>query len=75
LRRQIRGSLLRLSFALALSLAGATGCRHVSPYQRARLAHPTMVEDFGSPGAQHMVAIHEGAVGGGGAGEAGCGCN
>ena len=61
--------------ALGVMVAGAAGCQHVSPYQRARLAPPTMIDDCSSPGAQHMVAIHEGAVGGGGAGEAGCGCN
>ena len=60
---------------LALLVAGAAACQHVAPYQRARLAHPTMVDEFTSPAAAHMVAIHEGAVGGGSAGEAGCGCN
>lgn len=64
---------LRLLLPLATLALGA--CQHVAPYQRARLAHPTMTEDFGSPAAAHMVAIHEGAVGGGSAGEAGCGCN
>jgi hypothetical protein len=54
---------------------GLSACEHVRPYQRARLAHPTMVEGFGSVGAAHMTAIHEGAAGGGSAGEAGCGCN
>jgi hypothetical protein len=33
------------------------------------------VDGFTSVGAAHMVAIHEGASGGGSAGEAGCGCN
>jgi hypothetical protein len=64
---------------LALGAAGGgvavTGCRHVAPYQRAKLAHASMVGEFSSPGAAHMTAIHEGAVGGGGAAEAGCGCN
>jgi hypothetical protein len=64
----------RLTTWLIWSLLLA-GCQHVLPYQRARLAHPTMVEDFSSPGAAHMTAIHEGAIGGGTAGEAGCGCN
>jgi hypothetical protein len=67
----------RLARRLLLSVIalGLGACQHVSPYQRARLAHPTMVDEFSSVGAAHMVAIHEGAVGGGGAGEAGCGCN
>jgi hypothetical protein len=60
---------------LLFALGGLGACQHVSPYQRARLAHPTMTGDFSSPAAAHMVAIHEGAVGGGSAGEAGCGCN
>lgn len=59
-----------------LVLAGTlSGCEHVSPYQRGKLAHRTMTREFSSPGAVHMTAIHEGAVGGGGEGEAGCGCN
>ena len=60
---------------LLLAAIGLSACQHVAPYQRARLAHPTMVDGFSSVGAAHMVAIHEGAAGGGSAGEAGCGCN
>jgi hypothetical protein len=60
---------------LVIAALGLVACQHVSPYQRARLAHPTMVEEFSSPAAAHMVAIHEGAIGGAAAGEAGCGCN
>jgi hypothetical protein len=62
------------SLGLLVAL-GLSACQHVAPYQRARLAHPTMVDGFTSVGAAHMVAIHEGASGGGSAGEAGCGCN
>jgi hypothetical protein len=61
--------------SLVVGALAQSACQHVAPYQRARLAHPTMVEDFSSPAAAHMIAIHEGAVGGGAAGEAGCGCN
>jgi hypothetical protein len=64
----------RALLLLVLAL-GASACQHVAPYQRARLAHPSMVDDFASVAAAHMVAIHEGAAGGGSAGEAGCGCN
>ena len=64
-----------LRVLLSAAALGLAACQHVSPYQRARLAHPTMVDEFASPAAAHMVAIHEGAVGGGSAGEAGCGCN
>jgi hypothetical protein len=64
----------RLLFAVT-ALAALAGCQHVLPYQRSRLAHPTMTDEFNSVGAAHMVAIHEGAIGGASAGEAGCGCN
>ena len=60
---------------LMVAALGLSACKHVAPYQRARLAHPTMTEGFSSVGAAHVVAIHEGAAGGGSAGEAGCGCN
>ena len=60
---------------VALVALGLGACQHVAPYQRGRLAHPSMVREFSSVGAAHVVAIHEGAVGGGAAGEAGCGCN
>ena len=46
------------------------------PYERAKLAHPTMGASSPSGVAEeHMYAVHEGAVGGGAAGESGCGCN
>jgi hypothetical protein len=64
-----------LALGAAAGTGTFTGCTHVAPYQRAKLAHASMVGEFSSPGAAHMTAIHEGAVGGGGAAEAGCGCN
>jgi hypothetical protein len=67
--------LRRRALVLLAAVGGLTACQHVAPYQRARLAHPTMVDEFSSPAAAHMTAIHEGAVGGGNASEAGCGCN
>lgn len=62
--------------ALAIFLLCA-GCTHVKPYQRGSLAHPTMSgSSFSAPAAEHVHAVHEGAVGGGGANaESGCGCN
>jgi hypothetical protein len=64
--------------ALTLSLLGAlsAGCTHVAPYERARLAHPTMASS-GPEGAAagHVYAVHEGATGGGSVAESGCGCN
>jgi hypothetical protein len=60
---------------LALTLAAA-GCARVPPYQRGRLAHPTMLlTDFAGVAESHVYAIQEGAVGGGAGAEGGCGCN
>jgi hypothetical protein len=58
------------------ALGASSGCVHVRPHQRERLAHPTMTSgDWGGPGEAHARSVREGAVGGGAAGEAGCGCN
>ncbi|MDB4935556.1 MAG: uncharacterized protein JWP87_2528 [Labilithrix sp.] len=57
---------------LALVLAG---CTHVAPYDRGRLAHPTMTQPLGSAAADHLHAVQEGAAGGGTVAESGCGCN
>jgi hypothetical protein len=52
------------------------GCSHVAPYERGKLAHPTMTqEDLDGPAAAHVTAIHEGATGGGPLFGSGCGCN
>jgi Domain of unknown function (DUF4266) len=65
----------RIALAAAAMVASA-GCVEVAPYDRARLAHPTMVaSDIVSPGEAHVRAIHEGAAGGNGAAGSGCGCN
>jgi hypothetical protein len=67
-----------LAFVAALLFfAFAAGCTHVAPYQRGRLAHPTMATtmDETSPAQTHVHAVHEGAVGGGFGAESGCGCN
>jgi hypothetical protein len=62
--------------ALLLLLALSAGCARVPPYQRGRLAHPTMLlVDFAGVAAAHVYAIQEGAVGGGAGAEGGCGCN
>lgn len=51
-------------------------CSHVAPYDRARLAHPTMVsDDLAGPGESHIRAVQEGATGGSVGAESGCGCN
>jgi hypothetical protein len=59
-----------------LLLSVASGCARLKPYERGRLAHPTMLlGDTARPGAAHVYAIGEGAVGGGSGAEGGCGCN
>ena len=61
---------------LVLFVAAGSGCARLKPYERGRLAHPTMLlGDTARPGAAHVYAIGEGAVGGGSAAEGGCGCN
>jgi hypothetical protein len=61
--------------ALGLSLATAA-CSHVAPYERGKLAHPMMTaDDLEGPAASHVLAVHEGATGGGSLSESGCGCN
>ncbi|HEX3772551.1 MAG TPA: DUF4266 domain-containing protein [Polyangiaceae bacterium] len=64
----------RMAIGLLLALA-AVGCTHVAPYERAKLAHPMMTEDLEGPAAAHVLAVHEGATGGGTLAESGCGCN
>ena len=65
-----------LAALVAASLAASTGCGEVAPYDRAKLAHPTMVaSDIVSFGESHVRAIHEGAAGGNGGTGSGCGCN
>ncbi|MDP9148956.1 MAG: DUF4266 domain-containing protein [Myxococcota bacterium] len=59
-----------------LAAAGSAGCTHVAPYERAKLAHPMMTAgDLDGPAAEHVLAVHEGATGGGALSESGCGCN
>lgn len=65
-----------LSVLVAGSFAFSTaGCVHVAPYERAKLAHPTMTAPDEGPAAAHVLAVQEGATGGGPLGESGCGCN
>jgi hypothetical protein len=66
---------LLLAILLALGLS-ATGCAHVQPWERGKLAHHTMVTaSFAGPAEGHVYAVQEGAAGGGAAAESGCGCN
>lgn len=67
---------LRLVVALAALASTACAHQHVAPYQRTRLAHPTMVTaGMSSIMDSHVRAIQEGAMGGEGGGSSGCGCN
>ena len=60
----------------ALGLLTSTGCATVQPYERAKLAHPTMsAADLAGPGEEHLRAVQEGAIGGGTGAGSGCGCN
>jgi hypothetical protein len=63
-----------LLVALLATLLG--GCGHVAPWERGKLAHPTMsTAELVGPGTAHVRAVHEGAVGGGFEVGGGCGCN
>jgi hypothetical protein len=62
-------------FACAVFGLLAASCTHVAPYQRGKLAHPTMTADDQGPAASHVLAVQEGATGGGSLAESGCGCN
>jgi hypothetical protein len=65
-----------LAVAFVVCVLGSIGCVRLKPYQRGRLAHPTMLlGETAGPGEAHVYAIQEGAVGGGAAVEGGCGCN
>lgn len=61
---------------MAAALATAVGCGTVAPYERGKLAHPTMAAaDIAGLGEGHLRAISEGATGGSGGTGSGCGCN
>ncbi|MDB4983106.1 MAG: hypothetical protein JWM82_3858 [Myxococcales bacterium] len=76
---QPRSVAAAIAFAIvvgSLGVVGFGGCARLKPYQRGRLAHPTMLlGETAGPGEAHVYAIQEGAVGGGAAVEGGCGCN
>jgi hypothetical protein len=62
--------------AVASIAAVSTGCTPVAPYERGKLAHPTMTAaDLAGMGEQHLRAIDEGATGGSAGTGSGCGCN
>ncbi len=65
---------LRSRLRLLVFLA-SSACTHVAPYDRARLAYPSMTDSYESAMSGHVRAVHEGASGGGSVAESGCGCN
>jgi hypothetical protein len=61
---------------MVVALGAAAGCGTVAPYERGKLAHPTMAAaDSTGFGESHLRAISEGATGGSGGTGSGCGCN
>ena len=69
-------SLPLAALTLALLALVASGCTRVAPYERGRIAHPTMTtSDLAGAGESHVRAVQEGAVGGGFEAGGGCGCN
>ncbi len=63
-----------VTLTCVLAFAGAA-CKHVAPYERGKLAHPTMTQAVERAASEHVHAVHEGAAGGGSVAESGCGCN
>jgi hypothetical protein len=69
-------SVPRVAWLALLALASPlVGCTHVAPYDRARLAYPSMTDGYESAMSGHVRAVQEGASGGGSVAESGCGCN
>jgi hypothetical protein len=67
--------LVRL-LGMLLATCVLTACSHVQPWERSKLAHPTMTGDgFVGVAAEHVQAVQEGATGGAGSAGSGCGCN
>jgi Domain of unknown function (DUF4266) len=73
--KMLAGKLVALAITV-IGLVAATGCGTVQPYERGKLAHPTMAAgDMAGFGESHLRAISEGAIGGSGGTGSGCGCN
>jgi hypothetical protein len=67
---------VRIALASVLLVFASSACSHVAPYERGKLANPMMTaDDLQGPAAGHVLAVHEGATGGGSLAESGCGCN
>jgi hypothetical protein len=73
-----KAHVIKSVLTLAVIGAGllAQGCAQVAPYERGKLAHPTMAAgDIAGAGEEHLRAITEGAIGGSTGAGSGCGCN
>lgn len=69
-------SQLTRSALLVVVLAACTACTHVHPWERGKLAHPTMSgPNVRGVAEEHVYSVQEGAAGGSGGAESGCGCN
>jgi len=67
---------IRVAVFAAGLVVCASGCARVAPYERGRLAQPSMTtDDLVAPSEEHVRAVQEGAVGGGASVGGGCGCN
>jgi hypothetical protein len=60
---------------VVLAALSSAACVHVRPWERGKLAHPTMAGDVTTPAEEHLYSVQEGAMGGSAAAESGCGCN
>ena len=62
--------------ALVVVSTSLAACTHVRPWERGKLAHPTMVgPNLPGVAEEHVYSVQEGATGGGASAESGCGCN
>lgn len=73
--RTTRSRFVALLGLLGLMSLGAA-CAPVAPYERGRLADPSMSPGFAESAAnEHVQSVQEGAVGGKVGVGSGCGCN
>jgi hypothetical protein len=75
----MRYRIARVALAVLVAAAGllASGCATVQPWQRGRLAHPSMLFDADAGMVSYMThwqEAREGAAGGFGVQSGGCGC-
>jgi hypothetical protein len=71
----MRNILVR-GLALILAALSLAACSGAAPYERGKLAHPTMTTgDLSTPTEDHARAVQEGAAGGSLSVGGGCGCN